>query len=139
MPKYIRWGSDVTASGGDEQGRFRVTSVPDAHEEQLCHRAIKMKVYMQAQGVWDAIEPAAGAAMEVQKDKMALAAIYQGIPEETLLLIAEKKTVVAAWETLKTMHLGTDRVKSAKVQNLKTEFELLRMKKQIQLMSLHQS
>ncbi|XP_020269354.1 keratin, type I cytoskeletal 9-like [Asparagus officinalis] len=90
--------------------------------------AIKMKVYMKAQDVWDAIEPAAGASVEHRKDQMALAAIYQGIPEETLMVIAEKQTAKEAWETLKTMHLGADRVRNAKVQTLKSEFELLRMK-----------
>lgn len=91
--------------------------------------AMKMKVFMQAQGVWDAIEPMnAKAAAEERKDKMAMAAIYQGIPEETLLLLAKKKTAKEAWEFLKTMHLGADRVKIAKVQTLKTVFEALRMK-----------
>jgi len=37
---------------------------------------------------------------------MALAAIYQGIPEETLLLIAEKETAKEAWTMLKTMHIA---------------------------------
>lgn len=59
---------------------------------------------------------------------MALAAIYHGIPEETLILLAEKETAKEAWEALKTMHLGAKRVKEAKVQTLKSEFEGLRMK-----------
>ncbi|CAM8994711.1 unnamed protein product [Rhodiola kirilowii] len=90
--------------------------------------AIKMKAYMDAQGVWDAIEDVAGMAMEVRKDKMALAVIYQAIPEDMLLMVAEKKTAKEAWEMLKIMHLGADRVKNARVQTLKSEFEVLRMK-----------
>lgn len=89
---------------------------------------IKMKVFMQAQGVWDAVEPAAGVAVETKKDKMALAAIYQGIPEDVLLVIAEKQTAKDAWNTLKTMYLGAVRVRNAKVQTLKSEFDVLRMK-----------
>ncbi|XP_020249615.1 uncharacterized protein LOC109827062 [Asparagus officinalis] len=99
-----------------------------ADRDNYASWAIKMKVYMKAQDVWDAIEPAAGASVEHRKDQMALAAIYQGIPEETLMVIAEKQTAKEAWETLKTMHLGADRVRNAKVQTLKSEFELLRMK-----------
>ncbi|GJV65184.1 hypothetical protein Tco_1476012 [Tanacetum coccineum] len=54
--------------------------------------AIKMRVFMQAQGVWDAVEPkTSNTVVEVKKDKMALAAIYQGIPEDLLLSLAEKK------------------------------------------------
>ncbi|KAJ9560140.1 hypothetical protein OSB04_005300 [Centaurea solstitialis] len=91
--------------------------------------AIKMKVFMQAQGVWDAVEPKnQREVVEVKKDKMALAAIYQGIPEDLLLSLAEKQTAKEAWGTLKTMYMGADRVKTAKVQTLKAEFETLSMK-----------
>ncbi|GJQ99114.1 ribonuclease H-like domain, reverse transcriptase, RNA-dependent DNA polymerase [Tanacetum coccineum] len=48
--------------------------------------AIKMRVFMQAQGVWEAIEPRTrNTAIDVKKDKLALATIYQGIPEDLLL------------------------------------------------------
>ena len=48
---------------------------------------------MQAQGVWDAVEPrTANTVVKVKKDKMALAAIYQGIPEDMLLSLAKKQT-----------------------------------------------
>lgn len=91
--------------------------------------AIKMKVFMQAQGVWDAVEPSdPKETLEERKDKMAMAAIYQGIPEEMLLSLAEKKSAKEAWETLRTMYLGADRVKNAKIQTLKAEFECLMMK-----------
>ena len=54
--------------------------------------AMKMKVYMQAHGVWAAIDPE-GSKMQVEDktDKIALAAIYQGVPEDILLTLAEKK------------------------------------------------
>lgn len=75
--------------------------------------AIKMKVFMQAQGVWDAIEPrTANTMVEVKKDKMALAAIYQGIPEDMLLSLAEKQTAKESWDALKARFLGADRVKT---------------------------
>lgn len=59
---------------------------------------------------------------------MALAAIYQGIPEETLLLIAEKETAKEAWKMLKTIYIGVERVMESKVQTLKTELDALLMK-----------
>ena len=90
--------------------------------------ALKMKVFMQAQGVWIAVEPSdAKAVIEEKTDKVALAMIYQGIPEDMLLSIAEKKTAKEAWEAIKTMCQGADRVKKARVQTLKAEFESLRM------------
>lgn len=96
--------------------------------------ALKMKVYMQAQGVWIAVEPTdPKATIEEKTDKVALAMIYQGIPEEVLLSIAEKKSASEAWEAIKTMCLGAERVKKAKIQTLKTEFESMSMKDSEQL------
>lgn len=57
-----------------------------------------------------------------------MASIYQEIPEEMLLLVADNKIAKEAWETIMTMCLGADRVKKAKVQTLKSEFEVLKMK-----------
>lgn len=55
--------------------------------------SMKMRVYMQAHGVWDAVEPSdPKAAVEEKIDKVALAMIYQGIPEDMLLSLADKRT-----------------------------------------------
>nr|GEX72333.1 hypothetical protein [Tanacetum cinerariifolium] len=66
--------------------------------------------------------------VEVKKDKMALAAIYQGIHEDLLLSISEKKSAKEPWEALKTMFMRADKVKTARIQTLKAEFESLNMK-----------
>lgn len=53
--------------------------------------AIKMRVFMQAHGVWDAIDPKdSNSKVDERKDKTALAAIYQGIHEDILMSIAVK-------------------------------------------------
>ncbi|XP_074383271.1 uncharacterized protein LOC141724880 [Apium graveolens] len=91
--------------------------------------AMKMKVYIQAHGVWDAIQPKDPKGIVEEKiDKVALAAIYQGIPEDVLLSPADKENAKDAWEAIKAMCLGADRVKKARVQTLKAEFESLQMK-----------
>lgn len=91
--------------------------------------AMKMKVFMQAHAVWDAIEPKDPKdVLEERTDKMALAVIYQGIPEDMLLSLAGKNTTKDAWDAIKTMCLGADRVKKAKIQTFKSEFEALKMK-----------
>ena len=46
---------------------------------------IKMRVNLQAQGVWDAVEHGD---VEEHKNRMALDAIYQAIPEDVLLMLA---------------------------------------------------
>lgn len=93
--------------------------------------AMKMKVYMQAQGIWEAVspkDPKASAAVDEKMDKTALAAIYHGIPEDVLLSLADKGTAKEAWEAIKTLCQGAQRVKTAKVQTLKAEFETVVMK-----------
>ena len=87
-----------------------------------------MEVFMEAQGIWDAVEPMAGVTVERKKDKMALACIYQAVPEDVLLQLIKKKTAKEAWENLKTRYLETDRVQKARIQTLRSEFEALRMK-----------
>ncbi|CAH9105668.1 unnamed protein product [Cuscuta europaea] len=87
--------------------------------------AIKMEVFMMAQGVWDAVETQGS--VETLKDKMALAAIYQGISEDTLLQLGAKRTAREAWTMLKNMNLGADKVKEVRTQSLLREFESMKM------------
>ncbi|XP_074326879.1 uncharacterized protein LOC141664824 [Apium graveolens] len=91
--------------------------------------SLKMKVFMKAQGVWCTIEQKdPKGAVDEKTVQVALAAIYQGVPEDVFLSIAEKETAKEAWEAIKTMCMGVERVKEAKVQTLKGEFESLIMK-----------
>ena len=66
--------------------------------------------------------------VDERKDRMTLAAIYQVVLEDIFLMLAEKDSSKEAWETLQTMHVGVKRVKEAKVQTLKSEFEAICMK-----------
>lgn len=55
--------------------------------------AIKMRVFMQAHNVWEAIDPKDPKVnVDDKVDKRALAMIYQGISEDLLLTLAERKT-----------------------------------------------
>lgn len=87
--------------------------------------AIKMEVFMMAQGVWDAVE--SSDPIDSCRDRMALAAIYQGIGEDTLLQLGAKKTTKEAWNMLKTMNQGAAKVKEVRSQTLWREFDALRM------------
>ena len=119
---------DVGKIKGGSTGSVGLT-YPMLSKSNYTTWALKMKVFMQAQGVWSAVEPSdPKAVIEDKTDKVVLVMIYQGVPEETLLSIADKKTAKGAWDALKTMCLGAERVKKAKIQTLKTEFESLSMK-----------
>ncbi|XP_074323483.1 uncharacterized protein LOC141660397 [Apium graveolens] len=100
--------------------------------------ALKMKVFLKAQGVWCAIEQKdTKTPVDDKTDKVALAMIYQGIPEETLLSLAEKETAKDAWEAIKTLYQGADRAKQAKIQSLKSEFEAMSMKEDESIDEFH--
>ncbi|XP_074361225.1 uncharacterized protein LOC141701481 [Apium graveolens] len=62
-----------------------------------------------------------------------MAIIYQPISEELFLTLAKRTTAKEVWEAIKMASLGADRVKKAKAQTLKAEFESLKMNESEQL------
>nr|GEX85834.1 putative zinc finger, CCHC-type [Tanacetum cinerariifolium] len=90
--------------------------------------AIKIEAIMDAQGLWESVESAAGVAVDEKKSKMARAFIFQAIPEDILMQVAKKKTAREVWESLKTRFVGADRVQKARLHTFESEFEALRMK-----------
>lgn len=47
---------------------------------------------------------------------------------EDLLLLPTEETTQETWNTLKTLHVGADRLKEARMQTLKSEFENFHMR-----------
>ncbi|GJR62137.1 zinc finger, CCHC-type containing protein [Tanacetum coccineum] len=90
--------------------------------------AIRMQIILEANGLWEMIEPNEKTQADNKKDKTAIAFLYQALLEEQQLQITKHKTAKAIWDALKTRHLGEDRVQQARLQTLKSEFELLQMK-----------
>lgn len=77
---------------GKESSSFGL-SYPMLTKTNYTTWSIRMKVFMQAHGMWDAVEPKdPKAVVEEKMDKRAMAIIYQGIGEDLLLSITEKKT-----------------------------------------------
>ncbi|GKC26113.1 zinc finger, CCHC-type containing protein, partial [Tanacetum coccineum] len=90
--------------------------------------AIRMQIILEANGLWEMIEPLESTQADNKKDKTAIAFLYQALPEEQLLQITKHKTAKAIWNALKTRHIGEERVQQARLQTLKSDFELLHMK-----------
>ena len=63
-----------------------------------------------------------------KKDAKALFFLYQAVHESVFPRIAAAKKSSEAWETLKTAYQGMERVKTAKLQLLRRDFETLCMK-----------
>nr|GFA49495.1 zinc finger, CCHC-type [Tanacetum cinerariifolium] len=90
--------------------------------------AIRMQIIFEANGLWETIEPNEKTQADNKKDKTAIAFLYQALPEEQLFQITKHKTVKAIWDALKTRHIEEERVQQARLQTLKSKFELLQTK-----------
>ncbi|KAL8097216.1 hypothetical protein AgCh_030365 [Apium graveolens] len=121
------------------RGGSFVLSYPILSNSNYAVWAQKMKVFMQAQGVWCAVESSdskatakektdSKAIIEDKMNKIALAMINQGIPEDILHLVAERKTERETWKSIKILCQGVEHVKKARVQTLKADFESLSIK-----------
>jgi hypothetical protein len=56
---------------------------------------------------------------------MALDAICSAVPTEMITSLATKETALEAWESIKTMRIGDDRIRKASAQKLRQEYEIL--------------
>ncbi|GKB24812.1 zinc finger, CCHC-type containing protein, partial [Tanacetum coccineum] len=90
--------------------------------------AIRMQIILEANGLWEMIEPSETTKSDNKKDKTAIAFLFQSLPEEQLLQITKHKTAKAIWDALKTRYMGEQRVQQARLQTLKSDFEMLQMK-----------
>jgi hypothetical protein len=103
----------------------------DADEEQLLYLGNQddgVVALMRRAEIWDVVELEHAKAIDEVMDQKALTAIYQGIPEDMIPLIAEKKMSAEAWETIKTNRIRDNRIKEVRVQMLKSKFDRLKMK-----------
>ena len=83
----------------------------DAHQDQLRHA--------------DAVDHSY---VDEDDDLMALEAICKFVPPELQEIMAIKPSARAAWEDLKTINLGVERVRWAKADMLRRKFDSLAFK-----------
>lgn len=87
--------------------------------------AIRMKILLKVHKVWEIVE---SETTENKKNDMAIALIFQSIPEVLILQLGEPDTAKKVWDTIKACHLGANRVREACLQTLMAEFDCLKMK-----------
>nr|GEY90809.1 zinc finger, CCHC-type [Tanacetum cinerariifolium] len=121
------YGKDNT-SKINEIGSTTHFQCPMLKGENYTTWAIRMQIILEANGLWEMIEPNEKTQADNKKDKTVIAFLYQVLPEEQLLQITKHKTAKAIWDALKTRHIGEERVQQARLQTLKSDFEMLHMK-----------
>jgi hypothetical protein len=135
MSETSRSGGGGSGGGGGGGGGERY-HYPPLTGVNYTSWSIRVQAIMEDQGVWEVIEPSEEATVEDQasaaaksaKDKKAKAHLLQCLPDDLLMQVAKKKTGKEVWECLKERFVGADRVRDARLQTLKSEFDALRMK-----------
>ncbi|XP_066324621.1 uncharacterized protein [Miscanthus floridulus] len=132
--------SGGAGGGGDRGDRITYPALTATNYTSWC---IRVQAIMEDQGVWEVVEPpaeaseqattAAEAAKAKAKDRKAKAHLLQCLPDDLLMQVATKKTGKEVWESLKARFVGAERVREARLQTLKSEFDALRMKEDEQL------
>jgi hypothetical protein len=81
-----------------------------------------MRIKMEARGLWAAIDPGS---VEFQVDRMALDVICSAVPPEMITALAMKDSAQEAWESIKVMRIGDDRIRMVSAQKVQREDEVL--------------
>ena len=122
---------DITTTGasaitqGKEGGTSSSIRCPMLTASNYTVWAIRMKILLKVHEAWDVIEHETE---EIKKNDMAIALIFQSIPEALILQVGDLDNAKKVWEAIKTRHMGADRVKEARLQTLMSDFDRLKMK-----------
>ena len=85
-----------------------------------------MQINYEAMEIWEVIDPRTN--VRRSQDRQAMGALMRSVPKEMWGTLGAKKTVKEAWEAVKIMRIGADRVKEVNVQKLIREFENIEFK-----------
>ncbi|XP_076959030.1 uncharacterized protein LOC143634982 [Bidens hawaiensis] len=110
-----------------EQGNVPLQS-PKLTETNYTSWSILVETVLRAYALWDAVDPVTGATVEERKNYTTKAIIFQTLPEDILLQVAKHKDAKDVWEAIRVRYLGTDPVQKARLQSLRTELEMVKMK-----------
>lgn len=86
--------------------------------------AIRMKIALKVSEVWETID---SGIKDEKKNNLAIALLFQSIPEALVLQLGELDTAKGVWDAIKTRHIGAERLKEARLITLMAEFDLLKM------------
>ena len=121
----------VTAAAGAPMPMVGGSQFPRLDREDYALWAMNMEVAMEGAEFWEAVDPGgaeyAKGAAKYRKDRQALTAIYSAMPKDVLQHLVGKNSTKEAWETIKILHQGHDRVKEAHLQSLMRSYECLKM------------
>ncbi|KAG7578131.1 Zinc finger CCHC-type [Arabidopsis thaliana x Arabidopsis arenosa] len=86
---------------------------------------MRMRATLKVHKVWETIDPGS---TDEEKHDIARALLFQSIPEALILQVGDLGDAKQVWESIKSRHVGAERVKEARLQTLMAEFERIKMK-----------
>ncbi|XP_071685113.1 uncharacterized protein [Lolium perenne] len=87
--------------------------------------AVLMRVQLQVHGLWEAVNEGD---CDEHDDRAALSALLRAVPPELVHVLAAKDNAKAAWDTIKTLRVGAERVRDAKAQTRRRDYDRLAFK-----------
>ncbi|GJW60836.1 DNA helicase [Tanacetum coccineum] len=120
---------DNTSSSASvrEQGNVSL-QCPKLTEINYTTWALLMETILKAYGIWETIVAKEGEATNEKKENTSKAMIFQTLPQDVLMQVAQYSTAKEVWDSIKVKYLGADLVQKARLQTLRSELETLRMK-----------
>ncbi|GKD10972.1 zinc finger, CCHC-type containing protein [Tanacetum coccineum] len=85
-----------------------------------------METILKAHGLWKTIDTKD--AVDEKKAHTSKAMIFQTLPEDVLMQVAQCSTTKEVWDSIKVLFIGVDLVQKARSQTLRSELESLKMK-----------
>lgn len=120
---------DASSSSVREQGNVPL-QCPKLTETNYTTWALMMETILKAYGLWEVIDAkkTADAATNEKAENTAKGIIFQTLPQDILMQVAQYQTAKEVWNSIKIKHLGADLVQKARLQTLRSELETLKMK-----------
>ncbi|GJZ48985.1 zinc finger, CCHC-type containing protein [Tanacetum coccineum] len=84
-----------------------------------------METIMKAYGIWETIVAKEGVETNEKKENTSKAIIFQTLPQDVLMQVAQYSTAKEVWDSIKVKHLGADLVQKARLQTLRRLGETL--------------
>ncbi|KAD3337349.1 hypothetical protein E3N88_32869 [Mikania micrantha] len=108
-----------------EQGNFPL-QCPKLTETNYTAWALMMETILKAYGLRETIE--VKEAVDDKKVHTTKAMIFQTLPQDVLMQVAQYSTAKEVWDSIKVKYLGADLVQEARLQTLRSELEAMKMK-----------
>lgn len=118
-------GAIVVAKPKDGGGAASITC-PMLTSTNYTFWAMRMRSILRVNKVWETID--AVQIEDEEKNDLAIALLFESIPENLVLQVGELDTAKKVWDAIKSQHVGAERVRDARLQTLMSNFDKLKMK-----------